>query len=216
MIRSFLAACAAVALLSGCVSDGAGDLSHASDVSRASPHVGLVTGGRQLALHAAGATSTRRQLRLMLAAVGQGDVSAVSASIVAASPIEADLWYRTLLQLKVDPVRISMAVDPRQRAVIVLARTAVIPADCSATVEPAVAGDPPPSLESLGRCIQDNNLAAMLAHPTDLVAPPALGWGDGAQLAAGVSAWRGDQRQSGTAAGASGSSSSSAAPTAAK
>jgi type IV pilus biogenesis protein CpaD/CtpE len=209
MIRTFFASCGLLALLSACVSDSSGDLSRA-------PSVDLVTVDRQLQLHATASASSHRQLRSLIAEVAQGDVSAVHASIVVTGAADAEPWRRALIRFGVDPGRIAMAIDPRQPASILLTRTAAVPEDCGETVNPALADDQLPSLEGLGRCIQNNNLAAMLVHPSDLVAPQALGRGDGAHLAGGVSDWRSNRQGkpqagggSASADGSSGSSSSS-------
>jgi type IV pilus biogenesis protein CpaD/CtpE len=188
MIRISFAVCGMLVLLSACVSDSA------SDLSRAPQPVGLATVGRQLRLDAAAPASTQQQLRSLVAEVGQGDASSVHASVVVMSAAEAETWRRALIRLGVDPVRIATATDPRQRASIVLTRTAAIPADCAGTVNPALADDQLPSLDGLGRCIQDNNLSAMVVHQSDLVAPQPLARGDGARLAASVSDWRANRQ----------------------
>jgi type IV pilus biogenesis protein CpaD/CtpE len=213
MIRTFFASCGMLALLSGCISDNPGDMSRA-------PSVDLVTVDRQLQLNAAAPASTHRQLHSLIAEVAQGDVSAVHASIVVRGAADAEPWRRALIRDGVDPHRIAMAIEPRQPATILLRRTAAVPEDCGETVNPALADDQLPSLEGLGHCVQNNNLAAMLVHPSDLVAPQALGRGDGAHLAGGVSDWRGNRQgkpsagggSASSADGSSGSSSSSAAP----
>jgi type IV pilus biogenesis protein CpaD/CtpE len=202
MIRISFAVCGMLVLLSACVSDSA------SDLSRAPQPVGLATVGRQLHLDAAAPASTQQQLRSLVAEVGQGDASSVHASVVVMSAAEAETWRRALIRLGVDPVRIATATDPRQRASIVLTRTAAIPADCAGTVNPALADDQLPSLDGLGRCIRDNNLAAMVVHQSDLVAPQPLARGDGARLAASVSDWRANRQGKPTGSGSANADSS--------
>jgi type IV pilus biogenesis protein CpaD/CtpE len=134
-----------------------------------------------------------RRLRQQAISMAEGDMQAVHAEIVGASPGEADVVHRALIGAGIDPTRITEATWLpwlRRRPAIIFTRTVAASADCSGSVDFAFPDDPSPSLMSLAHCTQDHNLAAMVVDPSDLVAPPNLDPADGAYLANGVRTWR--------------------------
>lgn len=133
----------------------------------------------------------RAQLGDAVASLGGPHPLAVRARIRAATAGDAEAVERALLGLGVDPARIvverSVAVA-RLLPLVMLTRTFAATTDCAEAVTPAFHGDVLPSLDSLGRCNQQNNLAAMLVDPADLVAPPALAAADAAYQLDGLNA----------------------------
>lgn len=120
---------------------------------------------------------------------GSAQPLAVRAHIRAATPGDADAVRRALLGLGVDPAHIVIehAADaPVLLPTVVLTRTIAAVTDCAAAIAPGFHGDVAPSLDSLGRCLQQNNLAGMLVDPADLVDPPALASADAPFLVDGL------------------------------
>ena len=176
-------------LLAGCT-DAAGDLGRP-------PPIELVTARRSLALRLRGdlrlPPDEQEGLGREVGALAGDNTQAVRARVQVADDDEGDAVRRVLLTLGLDPARITVertqAVS-RLAPVIGLSRTFARTASCATAVGPAWFGDPAPSLTSLGRCTQANNLATMLADPADLVAPPMLGDADGEYVVNGLRAWR--------------------------
>lgn len=135
--------------------------------------------------------AARARLRDIVTGLGGAQPLAVRARIRAATSGDADAVRRALLGLGVDPARIVIehaANAPMLRPTVMLTRTFATVTDCDAAIAPAFHGDVSPSLDSLGRCIQQNNLAAMLVDPADLVDPPALAPADAPFLVDGLNA----------------------------
>ncbi len=135
--------------------------------------------------------AARAQLRDAVTGLGGSQPLAVRARIRAATSGDADAVRRALLGLGVDPARIVIehaAAAPRLLPRLVLTRTFATATNCGAAIAPAFLGDVSPSLDSLGRCIQQNNLAAMVVDPADLVDPPALAPADAPFLVDGLNA----------------------------
>ena len=175
--------------LPGCT-DEAADLGHP-------PPIELATARRLLLVRLQDdprlAADERARLDRAVSALAEGDAQAVRARVQAADPGDGETVRRALIASGVDPARITVepsAVVARLTPVVALSRTFVHTTDCAAAIGPAWRGDPLPSLMSLGRCTQSNNLAAMLVDPADLAAPPALAPADGAYVVDGLRAWR--------------------------
>jgi len=114
---------------------------------------------------------------------------AVRARIGAATSGDADAVRRALLGLGVDPAHIAIehaANAARLLPIVVLTRTFATVTDCGAAIAPGFHDEISPSLDSLGRCLQQNNLAGMLADPADLVDPAALAPADAPFLVDGL------------------------------
>ena len=183
-----LVLCAALAL-AGCT-DEAADLGQP-------PPIELATARRLLLVRLHDdpglVAGERERLDREVGALAGGDAQAVRARVQAADPGDGEAVRRALLASGLDPARVT--VEPsvtvaRLTPVVLLSRIFVHTADCAAAIGPSWRGDPLPSLMSLGRCTQSNNLAAMLVDPADLVAPPALAPADGAYVVDGLRAWR--------------------------
>ncbi len=135
--------------------------------------------------------AARARLHDAVTELGGAQPLAVRARIRAATAGDADAARRALLGLGVDPARIVIQHAPeamRLLPAVLLTRAFASTADCSAAIGPAYRGDVAPSLDSLGRCIQQNNLAAMLADPADLVDPVAPSLADAAFQVDGLNA----------------------------
>lgn len=133
----------------------------------------------------------RARLRQAITALGGTPPLAVRARVEAATAGDAEAVRRALLGLGVDPARIIVqpaAFVPRLLPRVMLTRTFAAVAECGAAITPSFHNDVAPSLDSLGRCIQQNNLAAMVVDPADLVDPPPLAAGDAAFLVGGLNA----------------------------
>ena len=177
-------------VLAGCT-DTAADLGQP-------PPIELATARRVLVLHLRDdlglSVGERAQLEGEIAALARGDVQAVRARVqVAAATGEGESVRRALLTDGLDPARIT--VEPaltatRLAPVVILDRSFVHTTPCAAAIGASWRDDPSPSLMSIARCTQSNNLAAMLADPADLIAPPALAPADGAMAAEAVRDWR--------------------------
>ena len=110
--------------------------------------------------------------------VALGRPAAVRAAVIARAG-EAETVRRALLALGLDPARISAAENgqaPPLNARVLLSRVVLHLRDCGAAIQPATNPglDVAASLDSVGRCVGANNLAAMLADPGDLLASPPL------------------------------------------
>ena len=196
MMGRILSAAAAAMLLSACVNEAA-DLGHV-------PAAGLVTVSRQVVLGPRPSRAPSAALGRSVASVAEGDLGAVRARIVAAPPRRAEEVRRTLVRLGVDPSRITLTAALAGPSAVILTRSAFAPPDCRAAVGPAEEGDPLPSLMSLAHCHQRNDLAAMMADPADLVAPPSLAHADGAYLTDGLQSWRAERQAPYSAQGTTG------------
>jgi len=184
-MKRCIAAVLAVLSLSGCADETAN--------LGAPPPILLGTFQTVVVAPSRSAGLSRTQLNDAIVSIAQGQPQSVRAEIHMRSPRASESVRRELIGLGLDPARLSVlplrADDPRPPAVVFRRKVAeTIP--CAAAIEPGLYDDPSPSLLSLARCQQNNNLAQMLVDPTDLVAPPRLAQQDGAYLANGVQAWR--------------------------
>ena len=89
-----------------------------------------------------------------------------------AGDLQAAQVRALLLGQGVDPDRIRHDVAETRDASVLLTRTIALTHSCDLAI--ARSGDPSLSLDSLGQCIQQQNLVDMLADPRDLVQPPPL------------------------------------------
>ena len=181
----------------------AGCTDTAADLGRPPP-IDLVTARRILVVPLQDGerlgTDGRARLGREVDALAAGEAQAVRARVQAAEPDDGEAVRRALLASGLDPARIAVVPSSavaRLAPVVALSRAFAHTTPCAAAVAPAWQGDPLPSLMSLGRCTQANNLAAMLADPADLVAPPPLAPTGGAAAADALRAWRA-QRAAGT------------------
>jgi type IV pilus biogenesis protein CpaD/CtpE len=159
------------------------------------PPIALTTFNRSVSFKAS--RFSERNLRHNVDVLAEGNLQSVRARIVAASFAQTEASRQALIGMGIDPARITESTAPSLRApsvTIVLSRTVAVTNDCGAAVALAFPNDPTPSLLSLSYCTQNNNLAAMVVDPADLVAPPPLGHADGAYLANGVRSWRENRR----------------------
>jgi type IV pilus biogenesis protein CpaD/CtpE len=186
MIRAVLITASIAILLGGCA-DGASNFG-------APPPVALTT--RELTVAFNASRSSNLRLRRSIDGLAQGNRQAVRARIVTTSAPQARNARQALIGLGLDPTRIIETAGASRAAgtTVFLSRTTAMTSDCAAAIVPAFPDDPGPSLLSLSRCTQRNNLAAMVVDPADLVAPRPLGPSDGAYLANGVRSWRGNRR----------------------
>nr|WP_298797123.1 hypothetical protein [uncultured Acetobacter sp.] len=116
--------------------------------------------------------------QVQLAIADLGKQTEISTDIIGMVPEKAEQLVPELMTLGLDPDRVHIApLTTRYRAVpphLVLSRTQVALADCSKTIRSGWLGDVTPSVENVGRCVQNNNLAQMLADPSDLYRSPAF------------------------------------------
>ncbi len=160
----------------------------------------------------------REQLRSVVTELGGASPLGVRARISAASAGDADAVRRALLGLGVDPAhivieqtRIERTGDVRPlRPLVRLTRSFAATRGCDAAITPARYDDIAPSLDSLQRCVEQNNLAAMLVDPADLVDPPALAPADAARI--GLDVQPGPQRPTPASGAAEPGSSEPGAP----
>ena len=122
--------------------------------------------------------------------VALGEPRAVRATIVAQA-VEAQTVRQALIGLGIDPARIRAAnADSAEPSVarVSLARFVLHTRDCIAAIQPSTNPgiDVASSLDSVGRCVQSNNLAAMLVDPGDLLASTRLGPTPGADAVAAI------------------------------
>jgi type IV pilus biogenesis protein CpaD/CtpE len=211
MIRALVVTAGIAALLGGCA-DGAANLG-------APPPVALTTSYREFAIPLDASRPSNLRLQRGIDALAAGDRQAVRARIVAPGVAQNRKARQVLIGLGLDPARIVDSVAPGRGTTVFLSRTMASTRDCAAAITTAYPDDPMPSLLSLSRCTQRNNLAAMLVDPADLVAPPPLGHADGSYLVNGVRSWRGGRQTqlpsvptTSGEAGLAGTSSSSATP----
>lgn len=127
-----------------------------------------------LRLSNAGRDDLGRAVRL--ASLGRPD--AVRATVTARAP-EAGATRRALLGLGLDPARIEAVEDnrvPPRTAQVALLRFILHTRDCGGAIQPSrdPGLDVVSSLDSVGRCVQANNLTQMLADPGDLLASPPI------------------------------------------
>ena len=142
--------------------------------------------------------------------VALGRPGAVRAAVTARTR-EAETVRRALLGLGLDPARISAAGNgqaPPLGAVVSLSRVVLHLRDCGAAIQPATDPglDVAASLDSIGRCVGANNLAAMLADPGDLLTSPPLEPQPGIVAAGAIARARGQIGLSASSPGAAASS----------
>jgi type IV pilus biogenesis protein CpaD/CtpE len=186
MIRTLVVTAGIAVLLGGCA-DGAANLG-------APPAIALTTSYRELAIPLNASRASNLRLQRSIDALAAGDRQAVRARIVAPGVAQARKARQVLIGLGLDPARIVNSVAPGRGTTVFLTRTTAATRDCAAAITTAYPDDPMPSLLSLSRCTQRNNLAAMVVDPADLVASPPLDHADGAYLVNGVRSWRGNRQ----------------------
>lgn len=130
------------------------------------PPVQLVPSSRRVPLRADG-TPDPAALAEALAALG-GDTA-----------IDADI-------AGLDPDRVRVAPPGPGAPELVLTSTQVVTASCGQALHAGALGDVASSLDSVGRCVQQNNLAEMLEDPMDLVRSPVPEPGSGERAARAV------------------------------
>jgi type IV pilus biogenesis protein CpaD/CtpE len=171
-------------ILSGCISESA-------DLGRPPP---VLLETQQAALRAPDRNprdaAIRAKVRRAITETGAGDVLSVRVRIYARSAHDGEELRRMLVGMGADPARLT--VEPLRSSAnrLVLTRAVAETAPCATAIAPTYAADPLPSLMSLARCTQTNNLVDMLVDPGDLVAPPRLAPEDGQYLVNGVESWR--------------------------
>jgi type IV pilus biogenesis protein CpaD/CtpE len=187
MIRALVAMAGIAVLLGGCA-DGAANFG-------APPPVALMTSHQELTVPLDASQTSKLRLQRSIYILAAGDRQAVRARIVASGVAQIGKARAILIGLGLDPARIVDSVAAGRRgATVFLTRTTASTQDCAAAITLAYPDDPTPSLLSLSRCTQRNNLAAMVVDPADLIAPPPLGHADGAYLVNGVRSWRGNRQ----------------------
>jgi type IV pilus biogenesis protein CpaD/CtpE len=186
MIRALVGTAGIAVLLGGCA-DGAANLG-------AAPPIALTTAHRELAVPLDASRASNLRLQRSIDALAAGDRQAVRAHIVASGVAQNRKARQALIGLGLDPARIVDSIAPGRGTTVFLTRTTASTQDCAAAITLAYPDDPMPSLLSLSRCTQRNNLAAMVVDPADLIAPPPLGHADGAYLVNGVRSWRGNRQ----------------------
>lgn len=152
------------------------------DAGRAPP-VQLVASSRRVPLRADGAPDPAA-LAGALAALG-GD-TAVDADIIGLGPRASAVTHAALVGAGLDPDRVRVAPPGRSAPELVLTSTHAVAAPCGRALRSDWLGDAASSLDSVGRCIQQNNLAEMLEDPMDLVRSPAPEPGSGERAARAV------------------------------
>jgi type IV pilus biogenesis protein CpaD/CtpE len=213
MIRFIVIAAGTAIVLGGCA-DGAADFG-------TRPPLALVTARQESTVPLGASGPSKRRLLHDIDSIAQGNLQAVRAHIVAPSNVQMKEARETLVGIGLDPAHITASISssrPTSTTTVVLFRTTTRPNNCAAAIALAFPDDPTYSLLNLSHCVQDNNLAAMVVDPADLVAPSRLGPTDGAYLAGGVQSWRGSRRTqlpaaSGGLNSSVGASGASASPT---
>jgi type IV pilus biogenesis protein CpaD/CtpE len=132
----------------------------------------------------------RAKVRRAITEIGAGDVLSVRVRIYARSAHDGEELRRMLVGMGADPARLTVEPGRSSANRLVLTRAVAETAPCATAIAPTYAADPLPSLMSLARCTQTNNLVDMLVDPGDLVAPPRLAPEDGQYLVNGVESWR--------------------------
>lgn len=137
-----------------------------------------------------------RVLRSQVAALGaSGGVGRLDASIETLSKPEVEATRNLLLQLGLNPARITIRSEHHN--VVVLTRNTTTVTSCGAALQPDWLGDVGNSVTSLGTCVQANNLARMIDDPRNLAVPVRLEPADGAVSALAVQRWeQGEVQQS--------------------
>lgn len=149
------------------------------------PAITLSQNKAEVSLFHVGAGRLLRQEVTALAPDGQ--MSALDASIQTVSLPQRDATRASLIQIGLDPDRISWQAYPNN--VVILTRTAAIVAPCGTALRSDWLGDVGNSITSLGTCVQANNLAGMVSDPRDLTMPVKLAPTNGAVAARAVRDW---------------------------
>ena len=137
-------------------------------------------------LYRQGAARTLRYQVATLAA--DGAVNGLDAAIETLSRPQADATRALLIQMGVDPAHIRILNQASD--VAVLTRNVAAVASCSTALQSPGLRGVNDSITSLGRCVQSTNLAGMIDHPSDLMAPPRLEPADGGVSALAVDRWK--------------------------
>lgn len=136
----------------------------------------------------------------------------VRAVVSVGNPRRAEAVREALLRFGVSPALVTLA-EGRGSDTVLLSRTKAHVQDCSSALVPSLDGGMSRSVTSLGTCIQANALAAMVADPADLAAPPRLEPANGARAAQAVLRWQdaGAVQSSGSASAGGGEGASGGA-----
>ena len=163
----------AVLVAAGCASS--------QDVGRAPP-VQLVSTSRRVPMLPDGRPDQPTLSRALAELAGN---TALDADIAGLRPAAADRARAVLVGAGIDPDRVHVAPEwDAASPSLLLTRTQAVAASCGRAIQPGWLGDVAASTDSVGRCVQDNNLAEMLADPADLIRSPVP------QLASGERAAR--------------------------
>lgn len=119
-----------------------------------------------------------------------GGQTEISADIVGLLPEQAEQIIPRLVALGLEPDRVHVAPVSggyqAGRPILILSRTQAVLPDCSKIMRSGWLGDVTPSVENMGRCVQNNNLAQMLADPSDLYRSPVTHPSSAERAALGV------------------------------
>jgi len=149
------------------------------------PAIALGQDEAEVPLFGPGAARVLRQQVTALAPDGRK--RDLDASIQTGSLTQRDAARALLIQMGLDPARISWRAESADRVVLMRTRATTTP--CSTALASDWQGDVGNSITSLGSCVQGNNLAAMVSDPRDLASPVALAPTNGAVAARAVRSW---------------------------
>lgn len=149
------------------------------------PAIALSQTEAKVLLFRYGAGRVLRQQVMALASDGR--IRDLDASIQTTSLPQRDATRALLIQLGLDPARISWRSYSDN--VLVLTRTTAVTAPCGTALKSDWQGDVGNSITSLGTCVQANNLADMVSDPRDLAMPVTLAPTNGAVAARAVRNW---------------------------
>ena len=170
-----VALCLLLLALAGCEDS-------ASDTGRV-PLVQLVPTSRRVPLRADG-TPDPTALAGALAALDGN--TAIDADITGLSRRASAAARAALVGAGLDPDRVRIAPPGPGAPELVLTTMHVATAPCDQAPHAGAFGEAASSLDSIGRCVQQNNLAEMLDDPMDLVRSPVPEPGSGERAARAV------------------------------
>lgn len=119
----------------------------------------------------------------VLALRGNSDISA---DVMVARSMDAETATTALIRAGVDPDRVHLTLTSVSPPAVILLVAHAVTTSCDLAWKANWLGDAGASADSIGRCVQQNNLAEMLADPMDLVRSPTPQPGSGERSARAI------------------------------
>lgn len=147
------------------------------------PPIQVVPVVRRLPLGPGGRPDAVALNAAVLALHGNSDISA---DIMVARSIDAEVATMALVRAGIDPDRVHLTLTNTSPPGVILTAAHAVTTSCDLAWQADGLGNAGSSVDSIGRCVQQNNLAEMLADPMDLIRSPTPQPGSGERSARAI------------------------------